>query len=273
MSRCAEDVTALVLTVGETTFEAAVEALNNQTTPPTSRVVVDNTVKTFHAAFNHGVAKVKTEFLLQCDADMILDPDCIEVLRGCMTPEVGIAAAFLEDPLLGFIQAVKLFRTESVKRRPLPPTLTTDSDRAEQLHLDREKIIFVERDRPRYGHPSHVLGSHQPPYDDPLYTFGRFHRLGRKTRLRHSYPEFQNILHALKGSRHMMADHAIAALCIGCVADRLEGPHEPFHGNAEYETYIAFANESPPDSVIRRSTKKRVVWSGPTPNIDRGTVE
>ncbi len=259
MSRCADDVTALMLTMGEPTVDEASHALETQTTPPAQIVKIDS-VRTFHAAFNKGVEQVDTEYLLQCDADMILDPDCIEALRACMAQDIGIAAAYLEDELLGYIQSVKLFRTESVRRRPLPSSLTSDSDRAEQLRDDNERIIFVARDRPRFGHPAHVLGHHRPPYDDPHYVFGRFHRLGRKTRLRHSYGEFQSILKALKKTEHPMADHAIAALCIGAVAEQLEGFHEPFEGNLEYETLMAFAAEKAPANAIRRAVQTAVVW-------------
>jgi hypothetical protein len=261
MSHCAGDVTALMLNMGEPTFDEAVRALETQTTPPAQIIKIDS-MRPFHTAFNHGVEQVDTEFLLQCDADMILDPDCIEALRACMAPDVGIAAAYLEDELLGYIQAVKLFRTDSVRRRPLPPTLTSDSDRAEQLQIDDERIIFVARERPRFGHPTHVLGHHRPPYDDPRYLFGRFHRLGRKARLRQSYGGFLSLLRTLKKTPHPMADHAIAALCIGVVAEQPEGFHAPFEGNREYETLMAFASQKAPPSEIHRAVRATVVWPG-----------
>ena len=63
------DVTAVVLTVGEPTTAEAIESLRRQTVPPRDIVVVRD-VKPFHQALNADAAQVKTPFFLQVDADM-----------------------------------------------------------------------------------------------------------------------------------------------------------------------------------------------------------
>jgi glycosyltransferase involved in cell wall biosynthesis len=252
-----DDVTAIVLSMGEPTLVACLDALRAQTRPPADIVLVKQ-VRGFHKAFNQGLAQVRTDYLLQCDADMLLDPDCIEILRAAMQPGFGVVAAHLDDALLGRIQAVKLFRTAALAGRGLPARLNTDEEGIYRMLDEGLRILFVERDSPRFGHEPSVLGRHCPDYDDPKVVYGRFHRLGRKLRLRGAHNGFRSRLRKLSNSAHAMADVAIVALCEGVCDDSPEIPHEPFAGSAMLETLLPFRGHRNPHSSIADAAKEPV---------------
>jgi hypothetical protein len=92
------DITAIVLTIGEETTDCAIDSLKRQTVLPEEIIVIRN-VTPFHKALNLGVSKVRAEFFIQVDADMILDENCLEDLRERMTENVGIAMGQLRDSI------------------------------------------------------------------------------------------------------------------------------------------------------------------------------
>src|SRR3989304_639862 len=90
MTRVAQPlVSGLLLTIGESTFPEARAALQRQSVSLHRIVVIEN-VRPFSEAFNQGVSKVDTPFFVQCDADMMLNENCVEVLFSKMTPETGM---------------------------------------------------------------------------------------------------------------------------------------------------------------------------------------
>jgi hypothetical protein len=253
MSPEARDTTALVLSLGEPTLAHCLAALRAQTLPPARVVLVEN-VHGFHEAFNQGLEQVETPYVLQCDADMLLDPDCLALLRAAMAPGLGVCAAYLEDALLGKVQAVKLFRTEAVRRHGLPARLNTDIHGIHRMGEDGYAIRFVERAEPAYGHAPGVLGRHCPDYEDPAVVFGRFHRMGRKLRIRGDHAGFRQRLRLLGASRHEQADVAAVALCEGICDDSPETPHEPFAGSPVLDALLAFRGRTRPQCMIRQAS-------------------
>lgn len=250
MSSIANDVTAVILSLGESTLAECEAALDAQTCVPAQRIHVLDEVMGFHAAFNSGADQVTTEFLLQVDADMILDPDCVEVLRGAMSPQSGASLGLLDDPVLGAIQGIKMFRTELVRRHALPPTLTTDTDRIARFREEGYRLTFAQRKSRAHGHAENVLGEHRPAYDDPAYLFGRFHRLGIKARQR-SYREFDNYLDRLRRSSHPNAKLAIVALVVGATGTSTIEFHGPVERRPEFESFMEFAeSESAADKSL-----------------------
>src|ERR1043166_2461548 len=105
------DITAVILSIGEDTTQRAIESVRRQALPVKEIITIRNVVP-FYKAFNLGVSKVKTEFFIQVDSDMILDENCVEDLRACMTADVGLVLGSLRDPLMTRIGWVKLFRTK-----------------------------------------------------------------------------------------------------------------------------------------------------------------
>ncbi len=250
------DVSAVVLTTGEKTFDECLRRLKAQTLPPREVIVVDGRNLPFHRAFNRGIAQVPTDFFVQCDADMLFDPDCIEVLRRTVKSDTGVSLGFLDDKILGTIQAVKLFRTAAVQKQLFPDSINPDSDRIALLREDGYTIAFARREARKYGHEPEVLAAHRPNYDDPLYAFGKFYLLGSKVRHRGSLEEYRSCLASLKKSRHPMADTAIMAFCNGFfwVQDK-DSHHVDFRKTREFRMLQEFEKNLHPENRIFAAAK------------------
>jgi len=238
------DVTGLVLSIGERTTPRAVRSLKNQTVPCREIVIVEN-VSPFYKAMNRGIRRVKTPFFLQCDADMVPDPDCIEVLLGCMDDDVGVVLGYLLDDLLGKIQAIKLFRTEGVRQVQFPNNISPDTECINQMAEQGWRFRFAKRSKAKYGHPPDILGAHQPDYSR-LYTFNKFSRLGSRMRYRGVFREFASTMQKLRASAHPMAPIALIALSHGLFMERRTDHLRPGGASKDYhilEQYMRSHNQ------------------------------
>lgn len=247
------DVTVMVLTLGESTLNEALASVQKQSTRPAEVLVVENE-QPVSRAFHVGSRRVRTPFFMQCDADMILSADCLQVLRDGMEPDVGVCVGFLQDDILGPIQGVKLFRTDAV----LPYTsssLASDSDMIGQMLKGGWKMRFCRREQPHPELDRDVLGLHRPTYDDEEYLFFKFSRQGSKARYRRSMPEFLALLQALKTSTHPKADLALLAFCHGFFAKAEEDLHREPRSCHEYELYRRFRQERSDDQIIFSAIK------------------
>ena len=154
------DVTVVILTLGEPTFQSALDSIHRQELAPKDIVIVRDQ-EPVSKAFRVGAERVKTPFFLEWDADMILTPDCTRVLRSGMEDDVGVTIGFLRDEILGDIQAVKLFRKEAVLPS-LSASITSDSDTIGDMLQRGWKIKFCRRERNRFNLPEDVFGLHSP---------------------------------------------------------------------------------------------------------------
>lgn len=212
------DVTALVLTIGEDTTERAIEALRRQTVPVKEIVVVKD-ISPFYRAMNEGVSRISTPFFLQCDADMIPDPDCIETMIKHVSEEIGITIGYLEDALLGKIQAIKMFRTECVREIQFADHVSPDTNYLGKMSARGWKHVFVSRGKDAgNGHAHDVMGMHDPDYN-PLYTYSKFKLEGARMRERAVFNEFVGSIKVLGASEHPMAPIALAGICRGITSD------------------------------------------------------
>lgn len=248
------DITAIVPTIGEKTFKDSIEHLKNQTLKPQEIIVVRN-VMPIHKALNKGVEKVKTPFFIQCDADMLLDSDCLEVLRNSMKKQTGLAIGYLQDEILGPIQAVKMFRAECFKNNPFTDKVATDTDCISKIMDKGYEIVFARRKVTKYGHPPHVLGKHCPQYKNPLYVFEKFHLMGSVVCHRQAYDEFKGCLQALKKSQHPMADAALVAFCHGFFSRRIRDGHYPFKETKDFKIFKEFERKNNQENLIFAITK------------------
>ncbi len=232
------DVTGLVLTVGEKTTGEAIKRLREQTVPCKEIVVVEN-VKPFHKAINQGISKVKTPFFIQCDADMLLDPDCIETMQTFIKDDIGVVIGYLSDELLGTIQAVKMFRTECFDKVKFPDSISPDTNCILRICEMGWKFVFASRDRRRFGHPPYVFGCHKPEYT-PLYTFEKFKLEGSRIRYRGVFREFTSCLEQLKNSKHPMATIALIGLCHGLFMEDKKDGLRPYSSSKDYKILEKF---------------------------------
>jgi glycosyltransferase involved in cell wall biosynthesis len=249
------EVTALVLTVGEKSTEEAIRRLRAQTASCLEIIVVRN-VTPFHKAINQGISQVKTPFFIQCDADMLLDPDCVETMQKFIRDDVAVLIGYLSDELLGTVQAVKMFRTECVKNMKFTSTISPDTDCINRLSKMGWQFVFVSRGEEKYGHAMDVLGSHNPEYT-PSYTFEKFKLEGSRIRYRGVSQEFISCLEKLKQSKHPMALFALIGLCHGLFGSNKKGGLHPYSPSKDFELLEKFMTSMNPENSPFAITKDR----------------
>ena len=205
------DVTAVLLTTGESYTQRALDSIQRQTLLPCEIVVVRD-VQPFHRALNEGASRVCSRFLLQVDADMILDPDCLESLRGCMADGVGLVVGMVRDVLVGSTSGVKLFRTGYLRQIPFRNSISPDTDFIDEIFLAGWKTIFALRSSDLSVRPT--FAEHAPDYT-PQYTFQKYLRSGRRYVYRNRVRGFLWELRQLQQTSHPAALWALIGLSHG----------------------------------------------------------
>src|SRR6202050_3254812 len=228
------DVSAVGLTIGEATTERAIESLHRQTLPPREIVVVSN-IKPFHNALNTGAAKVRTPFFIQVDADMILDPPCIEQLRQAVRRNSGIVFGHLRDALIVEVVGVKLFRTECFATAGMPDSISPDTDFGRKIATTGWKT--GELGKPLFGTKAEqwaTMGEHCPLYTAP-YTYAKHRLEGRRYRYRTGLSGIRWHFDRLEASKHPAALVAQIALSQGIFIDADRDLTGSVHGTEELE--------------------------------------
>lgn len=207
------DITAVVLTIGEETTSRAIASIETQTLQPAEIVVIEN-VSPFHRALNLGASKVKTEFFVQVDSDMILDENCLEELKKCMAENVGIAIGQLRDPLLGVTSGIKMFSKECFKKIRLRNSVSPDTDFYNDMQKHGGKIRYALNlgDKGELNKLWFTFGEHRPAYT-PIYTYSKYYVLGRRYRYRRDLEEFKRRFLRLQNSRDTIS--IIAQIALG----------------------------------------------------------
>ena len=212
-------ISAIFLSLGEATRPQALAALQEQTTPLQSIHTIDD-VRPFSRAFNQGASLVQTPFFLQCDADMILEPRAVATLAAAMRPEVAVVVGYLQDPLQGAIQGVKLHRTQVALRYPLREECSCETAALQRMQGWRVEVLP----------PQDPLGEHRPSQSEP-HTFARFLYLGRVIRLRQEASDLRlRMARLAERCQSESAAAAAAALCLGaCLDPEGDGPSPSGH--------------------------------------------
>ena len=232
-SREGSSVSAVVLTIGEPTTDRAIESINRQSLPVSEIIVVRDEVP-FHKALNQGAAQVRTPFFVQVDADMVLDPDCVESLLACAHDNVGEVAGFLRDPLLGRACCVKLYRTECFDQDALRNTVSPDTDFERELAARGFAMIYAIR--PDHDEPDirHTFGRHDPDYTIE-YTFRKHLIEGRRYVYRKNFSSFKWHLGQLENQQSEVALAAQVAVTHGLFLEGREDQLVPY-GDSEDQT-------------------------------------
>jgi GT2 family glycosyltransferase/2-polyprenyl-3-methyl-5-hydroxy-6-metoxy-1,4-benzoquinol methylase/tetratricopeptide (TPR) repeat protein len=114
-----ESTTVFVLTVGDPAVDACKKALTNQS-GTRFRTTVLKDICPFSAAAQKMITDCATEFFIQVDEDMILQPDAVATMEAAMQrapKDVGMIYFHLYDEDRECpIQGVKIYRTELMKR-------------------------------------------------------------------------------------------------------------------------------------------------------------
>lgn len=207
------DVSAVVLTIGEPFAERALASLSGQTLPPREVIVVEN-VAPFHRAMNQAARRVTTAFFVQVDADMVLDPTCLEALRAEVREDTGIAVGALRDPLLGHVVGVKLFRTECFGLATFRDSVTPDTDFGAEIGRRGWKTRYLGLPDGEPGAAPRTFGEHRPDYT-PAYTYRKHILEGCRLRYRGARAGLRWRFERLDASPHPLAEIALLALAHG----------------------------------------------------------
>jgi len=108
------DVGAVVLHLNEPFWPLALASLDKQTLSVAQTVVLTG-ISPFYRALNEAAARMEMPYFVQVDADMQLDPHCVQSLRALMSEDCACVVGHLRDPLMGRIVGVKLFRTRLLR--------------------------------------------------------------------------------------------------------------------------------------------------------------
>ena len=211
--KLSNDVTAVVLTIGEPTTQQAIDSLGRQTALVRDVIVVRD-LRPFHKALNVGARRVATPFFVQVDADMILDPHCVATLREAMQPHVGIVVGYLRDAIMQRVVGIKLFRTECFAITQFCDSISPDTDFVDEIARAGWQTVYVGRDLGAERSDPATLGEHRPCYT-PAYTYQKHLMVGRRYRYRRDVSGLRWHLGQLEQSQHPSAFVAQIALARG----------------------------------------------------------
>src|SRR5262245_23707759 len=240
------DVTAVVLSIGEPFTDRAVASIGRQTLAAAETIVVRD-VSPFHRALNQGAAQVRTQFFAQVDADMILEPTCLEELRTRMDDRLGLVSAYLRDALMGRAQGIRLYRTACFEHVEIRDTISPDMDFAQDIQRHGWGRLYALRYGAARPEHWHTCGDHQPDYT-PNYTFCKFVLEGVRSRYRRREGRVRTKFRQLRASRHHAATIALIALSHGLFQ---RGAHDllvPYGRTADFElleTFLAASGDAP----------------------------
>lgn len=182
------DITAVVLTIGEETTKETIKSLNNQIMSPAEIVVIKD-IYPFYKAMNEAASRVKTEFFIQVDADMILYENALATLRKVMDKKTGIAVGVLKDSLIGNIAGLKMFRTSLFEKHEFKNKVSQDTFFASEIKKSGWRVKYVAGGLDKFLINGRPLGEHRPAYGS-LYTFCKFRLEGRRIRYRKNFYDF-----------------------------------------------------------------------------------
>lgn len=232
------DVTAIILTIGESTTQRAIESVKSQSLQPCEILVIDH-VFPFHRAMTQAIEKVQSTFFVQVDADMILDQNCFAVLRKCMEPQVGLVVGHLRDPLLKRVVGVKMYRTSCLQRVSFTDCISPDTEvQKELIALGWSSVRALNFSRSERW-SWHTFGEHRPEYT-PHYTYSKFLLEGRRYRYRENVNAFKHLLRLLQKSEAEVAIIAQVALAHGIFSVESGDGLKPFVGNDEWHRFKIF---------------------------------
>jgi hypothetical protein len=237
------DITAVVLTTGEETTQRAVDSVKKQTLPPEEIIIIKN-ITPFHKALNLGASRVKTEFFVQVDSDMILDENCLEALRKCMMKDVGIAVGHLRDPLIGRVSSIKMFRKKCFEKVQFKDSISSDTDFAKDISQCGWKTVFALRfidktDKKLW----HTFGEHRPNYT-PHYTYSKHLLEGRRWRYRKDLGGLFWHLAKLKNSNCSVSLIAQIAISHGIFMEEENDLLNPYSKNEDFDFLERFLTKT-----------------------------
>lgn len=245
------DITAVVLSIGESYTDRAIASVRRQTLPAADTVVVRD-VSPFHRALNQGAAQVRTPFFVQVDADVILDDTCLEELRSRMGDGLGLVSAHLRDPVIGRTQGIRLYRTQCFEHVQIRDSISPDMDFGTDILRYGWGRLYTLRYHGERREHWHTFGDHRPDYS-PHYTFCKFVLEGVRSRYRRHEGRVRSIFRKLRTSTHGAATIALIAVAHGLFLREQRGLLVPYQRTAEFElleAFLAARGDDPGPAVV-----------------------
>ncbi|MCC6141056.1 MAG: glycosyltransferase [Nitrospira sp.] len=172
VSAASASTTVYVLTVDDPVFPSCLDALRQQEGPPFKLDIIRN-VSPFSAAAQKMIVDCNTEFFIQVDEDMMLNPDAVATMERLMrkAPEtVGMVCFHLYDEDRECqIQGVKIYRTALLKRLSFQDLKASEMNLLDQMGEQGIRWIL---------HPD-VLGRHGTAYT-PASIYRRYKTMYEK---------------------------------------------------------------------------------------------
>ena len=186
----AKDITAVVITCGESTYEQCFSSVKRQTIPVNVKTVTN--IHPLNASLDAALDACDTKWLLMVDADTILKPFCIEVMSRHLKPGVGMVVAKLYDKVYGVIGFIRMIDAEALKRHQFRHP-------ENYPYPDRSARDFLIQKGLKRTVLNSVVGIHDP-YATYYEAFRRFYGTYRKR----------------DNSEHHMGAHVSYILKYGC---------------------------------------------------------
>ncbi len=208
----AEDITAVVIACGESTYEQCLSSVKNQSIPVNIKTVCN--ISPLSASLDAALDACDTKWLLMVDADTILKPYCLEVMGRHLKPGVGMVVAKLYDKVYGVIGYLRMVDAEMLKRHEFRhPENNPCPDRSA-----RDFLIGKGMKRTVLNS---VVGDHDP-YATYFEAFRRFYGTFRKrdSSEHHIEPHVSYILkYGCRTKSWTEAYYMMAGLICGSITD------------------------------------------------------
>ncbi len=177
-----KDVTVVLPVMEPSRFlDRCLEALDKQTLPPFKTEIIRNVTPAIKA-MQTGLDRVETEFFVAVDEDMILYPRCLEQLYYLISkdPKRGQVTLKLEDPLMGGIQGVHMYRTSVARPIGYYP-MDDDKEYAKRMTRRMKEQGWECLLHKNFRGGDVIAGIHHPVYL-PHEAYWRFRFFGEECR-------------------------------------------------------------------------------------------
>lgn len=215
------DITAVVIHQHEPSLERALRSIRDQTLQPAEILMADPDLSPVDRAVNEVASRVRTPFLVQVDADMVLDRDCFARLREAVADPPGVVQGHLRDPLVGRVWGIHLFPVDGFQGGGWSSSISPDADFLRRMRESGRPqmaiLSFVGAEPVR-----HTLGEHLPPYTN-AYAFGRYYVQGTRFLYRGHPTGAWDYSRRLQVADHPAATSALIGLSVGIFDGRIDG--------------------------------------------------
>ena len=184
------EVTTFVISSGNNpNFEYCIEALKKQTAK--TKIEIIKNYAPMSLAFQEMLIRCQTPYYVECDEDMILKENAIEVLYNTIKhsdQKIAMVSYNLHDVHYDYnIVGIKIYKTEIFKKYPYNLNIIScEMEQLERMKKDGYKIIIKDD----------VVGLHSPYWTNELI-FERYYDLNEKYKL-YGYSWLENLLYNLQ---------------------------------------------------------------------------